>query len=530
MEARVPHTLINTLKETYGDQITVDSTNPTATYLNMDGSLLKSIAGYIAGQLRGRFVTCAAIDHRKNKGVFTIVYLFSLDKEKAFIGIKIDKDPSTTPLDSITPIIPGANWSERELKDMSGIDLQGHPDLRRLILADDWPAGEYPLREDFAFDYKPSSASGGAPGLKPLPASTTLLPLGSFYAQKETTTCLNLFIYGEKVVDVDYRGFYNHRGLEKMADSVLSYNQIPIVAERICACCGFSHSTCYCQAIEAAAQMTVPPRAQFIRTLLLEVERLYSHSLWLASLCNLEGFKDLFIKCCALQQCILQLSQLLTGNRIIFDMNVIGGVRKDIAKEQFPHLSKLISQIEKHLKVILEELAAEVSFFSRLKGISTLPHNDTINFCAVGHTARASGTATDVRVDHPYAAYDSITVEKICRDEGDNFARISIRLDEMNQSLALIRETLEKIPGGEIRCIAGEIPPFSDSISAVESPRGETVHYILTGKNNRPLRWKIRSATFTHLQIIPVMLRGTNIADARISISSIDPCFSCVEH
>ncbi len=525
-----PDKIINNLEETFGKQITPDISNPSAIYLKADPSLLKDLVEYVSDRLKGRFVTCAATDLRKDKGKFNVVYIFSLDRDRTFLCIKIDIDPQYAQIDSITPIIPGANWAERELKDMSGINSQGHPDLRRLILADDWPEEEYPLREDFAFDYKPASASGVSAGLKPLPASTTLLPLGSFYAQKETTAYFNLFIYGEKVVDVDYRGFYNHRGLEKMADSVLSYDQITFVAERICACCGFSHSTCYCQAIEAAAQIEVPLRAKFIRTLLLEIERLYSHSLWLASLCNMEGLTHLFVKCCALQQYILEISHLLTGNRIIFGMNIIGGVRKDISKENRSYLNKLVHRTEKQLKAIIEILQGELSFSSQMKMISSIPLNDAEKFCAVGHTARASGIKIDVRIDHPYAAYECMKIEPVCRDEGDNLARISVKLDEMNQSLSLIRETLEKMPEGEINLKVVEIPPNTDSLSAVESPRGETVHYVLTGENNRPLRWKIKSATFSNLQVVPAMLRGTNIADARISINSIDPCFSCIEH
>ena len=530
METPLPDKVISDLEETFGEQITLDCSNPAEIYLKTDASLLKDLAEYVSTRLQGRFVTCAAIDHRKDTGKFAVSYIFSFDKAKTFCSIKVDIDPPYDQIDSITPIIPGANWAERELRDMSGIKSQGHPDLRRLILADDWPEEEYPLREDFAFDYKPASASGVAPGLKPLPASTTLLPLGSFYAQKETTAYFNLFIYGEKVVDVDYRGFYNHRGLEKMADSVLNYNQIPFVAERICACCGFSHSTCYCQAIEAAAHLEIPLRAKFIRTLLLEVERLYSHSLWLASFCNMEGLRQLFIRCCALQQQILAISQLLTGNRIIFGMNIIGGVGKDISKGNRSHLYKLIDRTEKQLKAITEVLQGELSFSSQMKMISTLPLNDAERLCVVGHTARASGIKIDARVDHPYAAYENVGIEPVCRNEGDNMSRISVRLDEMSQSISLIRETLEKMPEGEISLKTVEIPPNKDSLSAVESPRGETVHYVLTGENNRPLRWKIKSATFSNLQVIPTMLRGTNIADARVSINSIDPCFSCIEH
>jgi Ni,Fe-hydrogenase III large subunit/Ni,Fe-hydrogenase III component G len=482
MEAVSPDTIINNLKETFSDQITLTRSTLPVINLTADAALLQSLVEHIFTGLRGRFITCAAIDRRKEKGHFALSYIFSFDKEKVYLCITIDLDPSATTLDSITPIIPGANWAERELNDLSGISAQGHPDLRRLILADDWPEGVYPLREDFDFENKPAPAPGVAQSAKPLPASTTLLPLGSFFAQKETTAYFNLFIYGEKVVDVDYRGFSNYRGLEKMADSLLDYNQIPFVAERICACCGFAHSTCYCQAIEAAAHLEVPLRAQYIRTMLLETERLYSHALWLASLCHMEGHKGLFISCCSLQQSILG------------------------------------------------ELQGELSIFSRLKMISTLPSIDAHRFCVLGPTARASGIAIDVRADHPYAAYKTLPVEPVCRSEGDTLARTSVRLEEMNQSLLLIREILEKIPEGEISCAAVEIPPNTEALAAVESPRGEMVHYILTGEGNRPLRWKIKTATFSNLQVIPVMLRGTNIADARISINSIDPCFSCIEH
>ena len=269
MEAVFPQTIINNLKERFSEQITVDCSNLSTIYLKADAAFLLSIAEHLVEQLNGRFVTCAAIDRRKEKDTFTVFYIFSCDREKVFLCISTDIDPSDVTIDSITPIIPGANWAERELNDLSGIKVQGHSDLRRLILADDWPEEVYPLREDFDFEHHPASTPGAAPSTKPLPASTTLLPLGSFYAQKETTAYFNLFIYGEKVVDVDYRGFSNFRGLEKMADSALSYHQIPFIAERICACCGFAHSTCYCQALETAAQLEVPLRAQFIRTLLL---------------------------------------------------------------------------------------------------------------------------------------------------------------------------------------------------------------------------------------------------------------------
>ena len=526
-----PDPLITSLKEKFGDLISLATDRLPILFLTASSSLIRSIAEHVFLQLNGRYITCAAIDRGEETRPPALRYLFSFDKEKLLLCISADLDPANpAAVDSLTPVIPGANWAEREMKDLSGITASGHPDLRRLILADDWPEGVYPLRSEFRFDHKPAPASGAAPNLKTPPASTTLLPLGSFYGQKETTAYFNLFVYGERVVDVDYRGFYNHRGLEKMAGSVLSYHHIPYFAERICACCGFSHSTCYCQAIESAARLEVPLRARFIRSALLEIERLYSHSLWLASICSMEGFKHLFLKCCALQGSILNLCQFLTGTRIIFGMNVIGGVSRDITTAPQSRLDSFLGAAGKDLATLMDGMPGELALFSHMKMISTLPRHDAQRFCVTGPTARASGIAVDARVDHPYAAYDRLSVEPVCRGEGDNLARVSVRIDEMNQSLKLIREIIDQMPEGALRVKTVEIPPYTDCVSAVESPRGETVHYILTGRNGRPLRWKIKSATFANLQAIPVMLRGTNIADARMSISSIDPCFSCVEH
>jgi len=526
-----PDPLITSLREKFGDLIGVDATRLPLLRIAAAPSLLRTIAEHVFLQLNGRYITCAAIDRGDEALPPTLRYLFSFDKEKLLLCISSDLDPATPAVvDSLTPVIPGANWAEREMKDMHGISASGHPDLRRLVLADDWPEGVHPLRSEFRFDHRPPPASGVAPNLKTPPASTTLLPLGSFYGQKETTAYFNLFVYGERVVDVDYRGFYNHRGLEKMAGSILSYHHIPFIAERICACCGFSHSTCYCQAMESAAGLEVPPRARFIRSALLEIERLYSHSLWLASICSMEGFKHLFLKCCALQGSILNLCQFLTGSRIIFGMNVIGGVSRDFPSAPQSRLGSLMGAVEKDLAALMDGMPGELSLFSHMKMISALPRHDALRFCVSGPTARASGIAIDARVDHPYAAYDRLSVEPVCRGEGDNLARVSVRIDEMNQSLKLVREIMDLLPEGAIRAKTVEIPPYTDCVSAVESPRGETVHYVLTGRNGRPLRWKIKSATFSNLQAIPVMLRGTNIADARMSISSIDPCFSCIEH
>jgi hypothetical protein len=142
-----------------------------------------------------------------------------------------EDDPS---IPSITEMIPGAGWAEREVFDLIGIAAEGHPDPRRLVLPDDWPEGLHPLRKDFHFDERPGPAPENRVKLKAPPKGATVLPLGPFFPTLEEPVFINLFVHGEEIVGMDYRGFYGHRGIEKLADAELTYQQVPHIAERIC--------------------------------------------------------------------------------------------------------------------------------------------------------------------------------------------------------------------------------------------------------------------------------------------------------
>ena len=161
--------------------------------------------------------------------------------------------------------VPAANWSEREVQDLIGIKVQGHPDPRRLVVSDDWPEDIYPLRKDVPHNIHPPAQEGVAVKFKEPPEGCSTVVMGPFYPVLEEPAQLRLFVEGERIVDCDYRGFYNHRGIEKLGDSVLTYNEVPFVAERICGICGFVHSCCYCEAVEEAAKVDVPARANICK-------------------------------------------------------------------------------------------------------------------------------------------------------------------------------------------------------------------------------------------------------------------------
>jgi len=202
-------------------------------YVEIRPEAIRSMVEYLFRGLRARFNTIIGVDRRPTYGDFQTTHIFSLDEDKIFVLLQASLNRDQPEMDSITPIIPGANWAEREAQDLLGIKFRGHVDPRRLALPDDWPENLHPLRRDFPYNFRPEPAQGVA--FKPVepPENATVVPLGPFFPVLEEPALFRVFVKGETVVGCDYRGFYNHRGIEKIADSALTYNQISFLAERI---------------------------------------------------------------------------------------------------------------------------------------------------------------------------------------------------------------------------------------------------------------------------------------------------------
>ncbi|MDZ7271072.1 MAG: NADH-quinone oxidoreductase subunit C [candidate division KSB1 bacterium] len=193
------------------------------------------VARHLFHDLNGRFVITAGTDFRDADGGYLVDHVFSLAADHLFVTVRTPLPEKDLWIDSITggADIPAANWAEREVQDLLGVKLRNHPDPRRLVLADDWPEGLHPLRRDVAWNENPPPVQA-APQLKQPPEGATVVPIGPFFPVLEEPSYWRIFVEGERVVGGDYRGFYNHRGVEKIADSQLNYNQVPFLAERIC--------------------------------------------------------------------------------------------------------------------------------------------------------------------------------------------------------------------------------------------------------------------------------------------------------
>jgi Ni,Fe-hydrogenase III large subunit len=322
-----------------------------------------------------------------------------------------------------------------------------------------------------------------------------------------------------------------HRGIEKLCTTQVSYNEVPFIAERICGICGSVHATSYSQAVERAAGIKISRRAEYIRTIMLEIERLHSHLLWLGVAGHLIGFDTIFMQAWRVREQVMWLGEKITGNRKTYGMIVIGGVRRDLSPELCDELLRVVANIEKETMVIHKAVAGDTAIHKRTKGVGAITKEDTIKWSLVGPVARARGVDIDARRDHPYAAYDAMKFDVPVVDTMDVWGTVLVRILEIYEAIKIIRQAVQNMPsdGPILYEFKESIPAYRHAISQVEAPRGEVVHYVITGEENRAERWRVRAPTYPNLQGVPMMLLNNQFADFPIILGSIDPCFSCTD-
>ncbi len=508
-----------------------DFNNPYSTqlFVDIDKAKVKEISNEVI-KMGGRYLVSVGYDNIARDKTLGLIHTFSLDRDDLFVCIRTSAPVDNPEFDSITPDIPNAGWSEREYMDLLGMKFKGHPKPKRLILADDWPEGVYPLRKEVPYNLMPPAAENVAYQLDEAPEGCTTIPVGPFHPTLHEPAHFAVFVDGETIKGCDYRGFMVHRGLEKLCQTQVTYNEIPFIAERICGICGSVHASTYAQTVEYAAGLKISRRAEYIRTIMLEIERVHSHLLWLGIAGHLIGFDTVFMQAWRVRESIMWFGEKLTGNRKTYGMIVAGGVRRDITPELADELKGVLKTIEKELITIHKAIIGDGSIHRRTKGVGYISTEEAKLWSLVGPVARARGVDIDVRRDHPYAAYDEMQFDVPVVDSCDVWGTVVVRILETFEAIKIIRQALDKMPGGPIMTEFDEnVTPLRHAISAVEAPRGEAVHYLITGEENRPERWRVRAPTYPNLQGIPAMLLNDQFADLPIIIGSIDPCFSCTD-
>ena len=476
-----------------------------------------------------------ANDERPINGNYALYYLLSMEEsDPGFVTVRAEVDPQSMEYPSVTPRVPACVWSEREAFDLFGLRAQGLPDERRLVLPDDWPADLYPLRKD-SMDYRKRPApvtdvenysflyEGRA-------EEVTEVPMGPLHITSDEPGHFRLFVEGEEIIDADYRLFYVHRGMEKVAESRLNYDAVTFLADRICGICGNAHSVAYAEAVEHAQGIEVPVRAQYIRAILLEVERLHSHLLNLGLVCHYCGFDTGFQHFFRVREKTMDLAVLLTGARKTYGLNLIGGVRRDILDAQKVATIKYVREIRNEVEALVDMLVSTANFESRTAGVGRLAPAVARDYSPVGPCVRGSGIARDVRFDHPFDGYKYLSGMKARSHDGcDVQSRTLVRVEEFMDSLTMIEQLLDGAPAGPVLTEDWRYTPHKFALGYTEAPRGEDMHWAQVGDNQKCYRWRAKAATYSNWPILRYMFRGNTVADAAIIVGSMDPCYSCTD-
>ncbi len=354
------------------------------------------------------------------------------------------------------------------------------------------------------------------------------IPVGPQHPALKEPESFMIDLRGEKIDAVHMRLGYNHRGIEKGCEQ-RSYTQDLYLVERICGICSYSHSTAFVQAVEEIAGLEIPRRALYIRTLVAELERLHSHLLWLGVAGHEIGFDTLLMYTWRDRELVMILLAQLTGNRVNYGLNTLGGVRRDITAEQMPGILKVVDSLEERTKYYIELAQTEETLRQRLANVGKLTREDALRLGAVGPTARASGVDRDTRRDDPYGAYGEISFKVVTDDHCDVYGRTLVRLGELMESYSIIRQLVKNMPEGPVLVKAPRRIPEGEAVSRYEAPRGEDVHYVRGNGTERPERVKVRAPTLANTQAVAKMLEDGYLADLPIVIAAIDPCFSCTD-
>jgi Ni,Fe-hydrogenase III large subunit/NADH:ubiquinone oxidoreductase subunit C len=468
-------------------------------------------------------IAITGIDLSENIGVY-----YHIRTSNALVTIQSEVSKENPKIATITDLLPGATFHELEVSDLLGVVFEGNPRSGHVVLPDTWPEGIFPLRKDVkASEVKlnpPSTTDARFSGDKGL----VKIVIGPHHPALLEPEKFAVMVDGETVKSVEPRIGYVHRGIEKAAESK-TYLQNVYLVERICGICNACHATCFVEAVEKILKTEVPPRAKYLRTIILELNRLHSHMLTLGHAGLEIGYETLFQYFWRDREPIMDLTELVTGNRVVSSAITVGGVRRDLKETSIPTIKTTLSELRKKIPFYKQIYENEPSLKMRMQNVGTLARQDALSLCVVGPVARGSGVDIDVRKDEPYEAYGEIPFKLITYTAGDTWARMNVRMDEVEESINIIEYALDHLPTGAYRVKVPRVVPAGEAVNRVEAPRGELLHYIKSNGTAYPERVKVRTPTFANIPAFLKTAIGESIADIPPNFVSLDPCFSCTD-
>jgi NADH-quinone oxidoreductase subunit C/D len=563
--------LLDSLKTKFPDAILATRVDAARaeTSVSVAAARLLDIARYLHDAPEAAFdhlTDICSVDYPEDQLRFEVVYhLHSLPlRQRLRLKARIMEDDPT--IASVTGIWKGAEFLEREVYDMMGIRFSGHPDLRRILMPEDYDEG-YPLRKDFPtegrgwrsrFEFIPRFDEASVDVVKSevpeeqkhffraepdLPSSQRqeelLLNMGPQHPSTHGVLRVVLLLDGERIVKATPDLGYLHRGVEKLCEG-LTYMQIIPHTDRLDYVCAMSNNYSYVRAVEKLLEITVPIRAEYIRTIVAEMQRIIGHLFWLGTQALDVGAMTVFFWTFREREVLLDMFEKLCGARLTLNYYRIGGVDSDFTPELVQRMKAFLEIFPEKVKEYDSLIAANRIWIGRTKNVAVLSAEDAISFGCTGPVLRGSGVAYDVRKAEPYGVYDKVDWEVPIGKNGDTYDRYWIRMEEMRQSAKIIAQCLDQLPAGPIMAEApqyipppkelvmrdmeslihhfiiytqGIKPPKAETYCATEAPKGELGFFIVSDGSPRPYRMKIRAPSFVHMGAFDHMARGYLISD-----------------
>ncbi len=471
--------------------------------------------------------TIVASDEQRERGVFRIYYVFGVPRENAYIVPFIELR-DTVAFPSITKAVFEAAGYEREIYTMFGLTPEGHPDLRTLILHDNWPSNVYPLRKDFAWNTRPAMANPEEEYVFNRVAGEGVyeIPVGPVHAGIIEPGHFRFSVMGEEIISLEPRLGYVHKGSEKLFE-VLPLADTVKLSERISGDSSFHHSLAFCQAMEILTGIEVTPRAGTLRVVFAELERLANHLGDMGAIMLDTGFSFGGSNGSRLRELVMQLNERLTGSRFLRGVNQIGGVSKDISSADVAAALQDIKLLQIDFTEMLDIALGRISLLNRLSGTGTLPATAAAHYGVLGVAGRAVGRAYDARVDYPYAQYSRMPVEIAIEQSGDVQARFTIRAKEVVNSIAIITHALQTLPAGAIASAhMPTVPQNKMAINVVEGWRGDIVYVVMTNTAGEISRVKVRDVSFLNWQAVPQAVTNDMMPDFPLINKSFNLSYS----
>lgn len=465
--------------------------------LTVDRKDLPALTDYLRDRFDARPELIVAEDVRHRNEQFKLRYVFEIGGTDGFVTATTTVPEDDRAFPSIATRWYLASRFEREIHDLFGLVPINHPDLRRLPLHQFWPPDYHPLLKDSLMPADFVDDGTPYPFRRVEGEGIHEITVGPVHAGIIEPGHFRFSVEGETIINLESRLYFVHKGIEKLFETT-PLEQAVRLAERISGDSGIAHVMAFCQAIEAIAGVTIPRRAALLRVVLLELERLYNHIADIGAICTDTGFAFANAHAMRLREELLRLNHRVTGHRLMWGALIPGGLRRDLSANQIEDVKATLGMVIADFDEVLEIALGNNLLLDRLHGTGRLTIQTAREMQVVGLVARANGIDADARRDHPFAGYGDLDIRVPVLTTGDVWARLIVRVEESRESVRLITRALELLPDGNITEPVQGLPEGAAAFGLAEGWRGPVWHWVVTGKDDRLERVKVKDPSFAN--------------------------------